>query len=158
LSDVISKRTIIGIGAGSAIIAIGVASLFLHFGIQTIEVDETLDLGDSTTYRFSAPEHTPQHLKIIGDTFAVVLASPADSLHVPITTYKKEVTFDWVHLADGESKINIQNTGNSELHITATFQTSADPLFITYDIMVIIAGLVIMGFSLGFSIRKPRGF
>ena len=154
----ISKRTAIGIGVGSAIIAISTVSLFLNFGIQTIEVDETLGLGESTTYRISAPEHTPQKMKITGDTFDVILESPADGLQVPLTTHKKEVTFDWVHLADGETRINIQNTGNSEIHVVATFQASTDPLRITYDIMVMITGLVIIGLSLGFSIRKPRGF
>ncbi len=154
----ISKRTAIGIGVGSAIIAISIASLFLNFGIQTIEVDETFGLGEATTYRISAPAHTPQKMKITGDTFDVRLESPADGLQVPLTTHKNEVTFDWVHLADGETRINIQNTGNSEIQVTATFQTSTDPLFITYDIMVIITGLVIIGLSLGFSIRKPRGF
>lgn len=154
----ITKRTVIGIGVGSAIIAIGLASLFLHFGIQTIEVDETFDLGESTTYRISAPEHTAQKMKITGESFDVGLQSPADGLQVPLTPHKKEVTFDWVHLADGETRINIQNTGNTEIHVVATFQTSTDPLFITYDIMVVISGMVIVGFSLGFSVRKPRGF
>jgi len=155
---VISKRTAIGIGVGSAIIAISTVSLFLNFGIQTIEVDETFGLGEKTTYRISAPEHTPQVMKITGDTFDVILESPADGLQIPLTTHKKEVNFSWVHLADGETRINIQNTGNSEIHVTGTFQASTDPLRITYDIMVMITGLVIIGLSLGFSIRKPRGF
>jgi len=155
---VISKRTAIGIGVGSAIIAISTVSLFLNFGIQTIGVDETLDLGEATTYRISAPEHTPQKMKITGETFDVILESPADGLQIPLTSHKKEVTFDWVHLADGETRINIQNTGNSEIHVVATFQASTNPLRITYDIMVMITGLVIIGLSLGFSIRKPRGF
>jgi len=155
---VITKRTAIGIVAGSAIVAIGIASLFLHFGIQTIPVDEPLGLGESTTFRFSAPQHTPQKMKITGDTFDVILETPADGLQVPLTSHKKEVTLDWVHLADGESRIYIENTGNTDVSLVATFQTSTDPLFITYDIMVIITGLVIIGFSMGFSIRKPRGF
>ena len=154
----ITKRTAIGIGVGSVIIAIGLASLFLHFGIQTIEVDETFDLGESTTYRISAPQHTPQHMTITGDTFDVRLESPPGGLQVPLSPHKNEVAFDWVHLADGETRINIQNTGNSELRVVATFQTSTDPLFVTYDIMVVISGVIIVGFSLGFSIRKPRGF
>jgi len=153
-----SKRTAIGIGVGSAIIAISTVSLFLNFGLQTIEVDETFGPGEATTYRISAPEHTEQFMKITGDTFDVRLESPADGLQIPLTPHKKEVNFSWVHLADGETRINIQNTGNSEIHVTGTFQTSTDPLFITYDIMVIITGLVIIGLSLGFSIRKPRGF
>lgn len=153
-----SKRTAIGISIGSIIVAIGIASLFLNFGIQVIKVDETFGLGESTSYRISAPENTPQRMKIIGDVFDVRLESPGDNNQIPLTTYKNEQTFDWIHMTDGESRIHIQNTGSSEIHVTATFQTSTDPIFITYDIMVIISGLVIMGFSLGFSIRKPKGF
>lgn len=154
----LSKRTIIGIGVGSAIIAIGIASIFTHFGIQTIDVDETFDLGEATTYRFTAPNHSPQSMKITADTFDLTLSSPGDGIQIPLKTHKKEVSIDWVHTMDGESRIDIQNTGDSELHVEATFQVSPDPIFITYDIMVIITGLVIMGFSLGLSVRKPRGF
>jgi len=155
---VISKRTIIGFIIGSAIIAIGIASIFTNLGIQTIEVDETFGLGESTSYHFVAPSDTPQTMIITGDTFDVKLQSPGTGLQVPLTSYKNSVTFDWVHLEDGDTRIELQNTGNSEMNVEATFQVSPDPIFITYDIMVIISGLVIMGFSLGFSVRKPRGF
>jgi len=154
----LGKRTIIGIGVGSVIIAIGIASIFTHFGIQTIDVDETFGLGEATTYRFTAPNHSPQSMKVTADTFDLKLSSPGDGIQIPLTIHKKELSIDWVHLMDGESRIDIQNTGDSELHVEATFQVSSDPLFITYDIMVIITGLVIMGFSLGLSVRKPRGF
>jgi len=33
-----------------------------------------------------------------------------------------------------------------------------DPLFLTYHILVIIAGIVVIGFSAAFTVRKPRGF
>jgi len=102
--------------------------------------------------------HTPQRMKITGDAFDVKLESPADGLQVPLTPHKKEVTFDWVHLADGDTRIEIQNTANSDLRVEATFQVTTDPILITYDIMVTIAGVVVIGFSLNFSIRKPRGF
>ncbi len=154
----ISKRTVIGIAVGSVIIAIAIASLITHFGIQTIQVDETFGLGESTSYSLNAPNHTPQTMSITGNTFNVTLSSPAEGLQIPLTTHKNEVTLNWVHLADGTSRIDIQNTGDSEIRVEATFQVSTDPIFITYDIMVIITGLVIMGLSLGFSIRKPRGF
>jgi len=154
----ISKRTVIGIAVGSVIVAIAIASLITHFGIQTIQVDETFGLGESTSYSLNAPNHTPQTMSITGNIFNVTLSSPGGGLHIPLTTLKNEVTFDWVHLADGHSIIDIQNTGDSEVRVEATFQVSTDPIFFTYDIMVIITGLVIMGLSLGFSIRKPRGF
>ena len=154
----LTKRTVIGIGVGSVIIALGLASLVIHIGIQTIEVDETFGVAEFTSYRLTAPEHTPQTMKITGDAFDVKLESPADGLQVPLTPHKKEVTFDWIHLADGDTRIEIQNTGQSDLHVEATFQVTTDPIFITYDIMVTIAGVVIIGFSLNLSTRKPRGF
>jgi len=155
---VATKRTVIGIGVGSVIIVIAIASFFLHLGIQTIEFNDTLDLGDSTSYRLMAPEHTPQNMRIVGEKFDLKLKSPGEGLQIPLKTHTKEVKLSWVHLADGETTINIQNTGNSELQISGTVQVSTDLLFITYDVMVAITGMVIIGISLGFSFRKPRGF
>ncbi len=65
---------------------------------------------------------------------------------------------DWVHLADGETKIKIQNTGDSELIITGVLIRSSDPIWFTYDLIVIISGVIIIGFSMGFTLRKPKGF
>jgi hypothetical protein len=163
---VISKRTIIGIGVGSAIIAIGIFSLISNLGIQTDKFHDTLDSGKSIPYGFYAPANTPQTITIIGDSFELRLQSPENGLQIKNEDGSPKLfkdagegeTFDWSHQADGESKIDIKNTGNSELQIIGIFQKSSEPIKITYDIMVIIAGLVIMGFSLGFSIRKPRGF
>ena len=58
----------------------------------------------------------------------------------------------------GENVIQIQNTGKSEFNISGTFELSRDPLFFTYHILVIIAGVVVIGLSAAFTVRKPRGF
>jgi len=44
------------------------------------------------------------------------------------------------------------------LEITGTLTRSSDPIWFTYDLMVIISGMVILGFSTGFTLRKPKGF
>ena len=154
----LSKRTLIGLVVGSIIIAIGGYSLFLHIGTITVNENYVLSVGDSTFYTIPAPAHTPQSMKIVGDAFDLSLQSPADGLQIPKTSYKKELTLDWVHLVDGETKIMIQNTGSSELQITGVLIRSADPIWFTYDMMVIISGIVIIGFSMGFTLRKPKGF
>jgi hypothetical protein len=97
-------------------------------------------------------------MKIVGDAFDLKLQSPADGLQIPTTSHKKEATIDWVHLADGESRIQIQNTGESELSITGELIRSSDPVWFTFDLMVITSGMVIIGFSMGFTLRKPKGF
>ena len=97
-------------------------------------------------------------MKIVGDSFDLKLESPAEGLQIPNTSYKKEKKLDWVHLEDGESKIQIQNTGNTDLEITGVLIRSSDPIWFTFDIMVITSGVVIIGFSMGFTMRKPKGF
>ena len=154
----LSKRTIIGLIVGSAIIAIGGYSLLLHIGMITINEDYVVGVGDSMSYTIPAPASTPQHMKIIGDTFDLKLQSPWDGLQIPITSHKKETTIDWTHLVDGETRVQIQNTGESELEITGILIRSSDPVWFTFDLMVITSGMVIIGFSMGFTLRKPKGF
>ena len=154
----LSKRTIIGLIVGSAIIAIGGYSLLLHIGMITINEDYVVVVGDSMSYTIPAPAHTPQHMMIVGDAFDLKLQSPGEGLQIPITSHKKEITIDWIHLVDGESRIQIQNTGESELEITGILIRSSDPVWFTFDLMVITSGMVIIGFSMGFTLRKPKGF
>jgi hypothetical protein len=155
----LAKRTIIGLIVGIAIIAIGGYSLILHIGTITINENYVVEVGGSTIYTIPAPNHTPQHMEITGDAFDLKFKSPSTGLQIPnMTSYKNELTLDWVHVADGETIIHIQNTGNSELEITGVLIRSSDPIWFTYDLMVIISGMVIIGFSMGFTLRKPKGF
>lgn len=153
-----SKKTIIGLIVGSVIIAIGAASIFTHIGVQEFNVNDSFPIGEKTTYRLNAPQNTNQRLDISGDTYDVTLSSPAEGLQIPRTSHKNQISLEWVHLADGESVIEIQNTGETELNVTGTVYHTPDPLFISYDILVIISGMIIIGFSAGFSLRKPKGF
>jgi len=165
----LSKRTIIGLVVGSVIIGIGGISLISHIGTITIHEDYVVGIGDSTFYTIPAPDHTPQHMEISGDAFDLKLESPSVGLQIPSPNSEKTVEsfkdrideplkLDWVHLEEGESKIHIQNTGNSELHITGELIRSSDPIWFNFDLMVITSGMVIIGFSMGFTLRKPKGF
>ena len=170
----LSKRTVIGLVVGSIIIAIGGYSLILHIGTITINENYVVALGDSTVYTIPAPAGTPQHMEIYGDTFDLKLHSPDVGLQIPpnsedpyapadhMESFKDRLetplTLDWVHLVDGETKIYIQNTGDTELTITGVLIRGSDPIMFTYDMMVIISGMVIIGFSMGFTLRKPKGF
>ena len=143
---------------GGVITAIGIYSLLMSFGLQTINVDETFDVGEKTTYTLMAPAHTEQLMNVTGDTFDLYLTSPPGGLQIPNTPHKNHVSLQWVHLEDGPSTLTLQNTGTSELKVVGIVKVSTDPIFFTYHVMVIIAGLVIIGFSAGFSVRKPKGF
>ena len=154
----LSSRTIIGIIVGSIIMGIGTYSLITSFGVQEIQVNDTYLAGESTTYQFTAPQHSKHFLNMTADSFDVNLRSPFGGLQIKDESFKKELSVGWVHLMDGQSTLKINNTGGSELKVWGYVTAELDPIQITYHLMVIIAGVVIIGFSAGFSIRKPKGF
>ena len=152
------KRTAIGIVVGSIIIAIGLYALVTSFGIQNVPVNETFATGETTTYQFDAPIHSKQYLNFTGTSFDLSLKSPRGGLQIQEQNYKNELSVEWVHLIDGRSTLKMTNTGDSDVIVQGTLQVLTDPIQFTYHIIVIIGGIVILGFSAGFSIRKPKGF
>ena len=155
----LATRTIIGIVVGSIIIGLGGFSIVNNLA-PTITNDSNFDIypGDSEILTITAPKDAPQYMMIVGDAFDVKLTSPGEGLNISNTSYKKELILDWTHTEDGETIILIQNTGSSDLEITANTNQTPDPFGITFDLMVMTSGVVILGFSLGFTLRKPKGF
>lgn len=153
----LSKFTIAGIGIGAVIIAIGAYALVTSIGLQTVMLDDKIDVTKSISYQFLAPKSSHQNFKVTGEKFHVKIQTPADGIQKD-EDFKNEITFDWYVLQEGTNTIKITNAGQTELHITGTFQKNTDPLLFTYHFMVITAGIVIIGFSAAFSVRKPKGF
>ena len=155
----LATRTIIGLVVGSLVIGLGAFALVNSLA-PTISMNENFVIspGDSEFFTIPAPKDAPQYMMIIGDSFDLKLTSPGDGLNISNTSYKKELVLDWTHTENGQTIIVIQNTGASELDITANTNQTPDPFGITFDFMVITSGVVILGFSLGFTLRKPKGF
>ncbi len=155
----LNKYTIIGLVAGCIISGIGVSSFTdsLLTPIEKMEFNDIFQPGEKTTFPFSAPKDSKHYLAIEGDSFIVKVKSP-DSDEIINQNFKNEADLSWISTVEGENIIFIENTGKTELIANGTLEKSRDPLFLTYHILVIIAGIVIIGFSAGFSVRKPRGF
>ena len=155
----LNKYTIVGLIAGGIISGLGVISMidFLANPVDVMEFDDDFGVGESTIFSFQAPENSFQMLTIIGDTFDVKILTSDEKNNID-NSYKNKADISWVNTIAGENVIKIQNTGNSELNAKGTLEKSRDPLFLTYHILVIIAGIVVIGFSAAFTVRKPRGF
>ncbi|MEW6043189.1 MAG: hypothetical protein AB1299_05470 [Thermoproteota archaeon] len=153
----LTKTTAIGIAVGAIIVAIGLYALVTSIGLQTIDFEEEIPVGDSITYQFVAPKSAHQYFNVTGESFHIKLQTPADGIQAD-EDFKKQISFDWYVLEEGTNRIEIQNTGQSELSVQGTFEKNTDPILFTYHIMVLTAGVVIIGFSAGFSVRKPKGF
>ena len=155
----LNKYTIIGLIVGGIIVTLGAASMInsLANPNEIRQTSDTFGIGDSDKIRFNAPANSFQTLIITGDTFDVKIFTPDEKNNIS-NSYKDKVTFSWTNTIYGENVIQIQNTGKSEFNISGTFELSRDPLFFTYHILVIIAGVVVIGLSAAFTVRKPRGF
>ena len=155
----LNKYTIVGLIAGGIISGLGVISMvdFLANPVDIMDFDDDFGIGESTTFVFQAPENSLQKLMITGSSFDVKVSIP-DNVAKFDNSYKNKADISWINTVSGENIIKIQNTGNSELNAKGTLEKSRDPLFLTYHILVIIAGIVVIGFSAAFTVRKPRGF
>ena len=155
----LNKYTIIGLIAGCIISGLGVISMidFLVNPVDIMDFDDDFGVGESTIFSFQAPENSVQKLMITGTSFDVKI-SIQDNVAKFDNSYKDKADISWVNTIAGENIIKIQNTGNSELNAKGTLEKSRDPLFFTYHILVVIAGIVVIGFSAAFTVRKPRGF
>ena len=121
------------------------------------EDSATFGIGDMDKIQFNAPENSFQSLTVTGDSFDIKITTPDSSNDVD-QSFKNKASFSWTTGTSGEITIIIQNTGNSEFTEDYRFELQRDPLFFTYSILVIVAGIVVIGFSAGFSARKPKGF
>jgi len=155
----LNKFTIIGLIIGSAISLLGVSSMVdsITNPNEVQEDSQTFGVGDMDKIQFNAPENSSQTITITGDSFDVKISTPDSSNNVD-ESFKGNAKLSWTSVTSGETIIVIQNTGQSEFTENYRFELERDPLFFTYSILVIIAGIVIIGFSAGFSAKKPKGF
>lgn len=154
----ITTKTVVGMVVGAAIIAIGAASFLLDIGLQDVVIDDTLEVGEKAAYRFSAAAGAQQSLLVEAELFEVELSSPGAGLQMPSAVHRERALLEWSHAEDGESIVGVHNTGPSEMRIVGAAQVTTDPIFFTYHVLVMISGVVIIGFSAAFSTRRPRGF
>ena len=93
---------------------------------------------------------------MVGDSARIDLTKPGE----PESDYvfKTNGDLSWKLADGGHNIVKVQNTGESDLNISGAFEVERDPIFFTYHILVITSGVVIIGFSAVFSVRKPRGF
>ena len=155
----LNKFTIVGLIIGSIISILGASSMAssLSSPSEIQEDSATFGIGDMDKIQFNAPENSFQSLTVTGDSFDIKITTPDSSNDVD-QSFKNKASFSWTTGTSGEITIIIQNTGNSEFTEDYRFELQRDPLFFTYSILVIIAGIVIIGFSAGFSAKKPKGF
>jgi len=153
----LTKKTAIGMGIGGLAIALGTYFMILTISSNAHQVSDVVDIGKNDVFQFDTQKHFHEQLNVTGNFFHIKLKSPSNGLQVD-NDFKKQISFDWYSLVDGQNFINITNTGDSILHVSGTLEATTNPLIFTSHLIVISSGVLIIGISAAFSIRKPRGF
>ena len=153
----LSKKSVLGIAIGSVAVILGTFFLIQDLMSNVHDVNDVVDTGKSDIFSFDALRHYHEFLNVTGNSFHVTLKSPQDGLQVN-RDFTKIVNFDWISLYNGKHFINITNTGDSILHVTGKLQAVTNPMIFTSHLIVISSGVLIIGISAVFSIRRPKGF
>ena len=153
----LTKRSAIGIGIGSVAVVLGTFFLLQTMISNSHDVNDPVDIGKSDVFQFDAQKHYHESLNVTGSSFHVKMKTPGTGLQVD-DDFKNQASFDWYSLENGKHFINITNTGGSVLHVTGKLQAITNPLIFTSHLIVISSGVLIIGISAVFSIRRPKGF
>ena len=152
-----TRKTAAGIGIGGFVIAIGVYFLLAGIISHAHQVNETVDIGKSDIFQFYAEKHFRETLNVTGNSFHVKLQSPGDGIQVN-DEFKNHINFTWYSLVSGQHTINITNTDGSILQVVGKLEATTNSFELMSHLIVITSGIIIVGISAAFSIRKPRGF
>ncbi len=153
----LSKKSLAGIAIGLVAIVLGTFSLLQTISSNAHDVNDIVDIGKSDVFQFEAEKHYHETLNVTGSSFHVLMKTPGEGLQVD-KDFQKEISFDWYSLVTGKHFINVTNTGGSTLHVVGKLEAVTNPLIFTSHLIVISSGVLIIGISAAFSIRKPKGF
>ncbi len=153
-----STRTIIGIAVGAVIVGVPLVSLVVDLTGGPLVISEEYGIGETASYSITGDEGATHSMTITADRFQLKLESPGEGFSIPSSEFEDFHSMEWVHQESGRTLIQIQNIGEDVMNIDATLEISEDPLWFAYRLVVITTGVIIIGLSLGFSVRKPRGF
>lgn len=153
----LTKRSAIGIGIGSVAVVLGTFFLLQAILVNTHDVSDVVDIGKSDVFQFDALKNYHESLNVTGSSFHIKMKTPSTGPQID-DDFKNKINLDWTSLENGRHFINITNTGGSILHVDGKLQAVTNPLIFTSHLVVISSGVLIIGISAVFSIRRPKGF
>ncbi len=137
------------VAAGIAFIVIGAASSIY----SNIAVDVPLD----NTVRPGAPDVITPEMNV-GDTASISVTGSKFNIKIEdperqVIRSESNVTsfsYDLTAQKAGEYRIEISNTGSSDLTISGHAQTKASPLGLSGALMLVVTGVIVIGLGLRF--------
>ena len=89
----LTRRTVIGIVVGAAIIGLATASMIIDLTGGPLEITETYRPGEATSYQISGDQGSMHTIRVTGERFEMELTAPGDDgLVIPQTQFSDEHT------------------------------------------------------------------
>lgn len=147
-----SKIFYAALAAGIAFIAIGAASGIYTNTAVDVPLDNTVRPGMPDIITPDMDVGSTASIMVTGSTFNVTIADP-DGQVIASESGVSSFNYDLTAQKAGEHRIEIVNTGDSDLAVSGHAQTKSSPLALTSTLMLMITGVILVGLSLRFRNR-----
>lgn len=147
-----SKIFYAALAAGIAFIAIGAASSIYTNTAVDVPLDNVVGPGMPDIITPNMNVGSTASIMVAGSTFNVTIMDP-DRQVIASANNAESFSYDLTAQKAGEHRIEIVNTGNSDLTVSGHAQTKSSPLGLTGALMLMITGVILVGLSLRFRNR-----
>lgn len=147
-----SKIFYAALAAGIAFIAIGAASSIYTNTAVDVPLDNVVGPGMPDIITPDMNVGSTASIMVTGSTFNVTIADP-DGQVIASESNTASFSYDLTAQKAGKHRIEIVNTGNSDLTVSGHAQTKSSPLGLTGALMLMITGVILVGLSLRFRNR-----
>lgn len=139
----------VAMAAGIAFIAIGATSSIYSNTAVNVPLDYTVTPGASDIITPDMNVGNAASIVVTGSTFDIKIEDPEGQVirsENNITSFR----YDLSAQKSGEYRIEIRNTGATDLMVTGHAQTKASPLGLSGALMLVVTGVIVIGLGLRF--------
>lgn len=147
-----SKIFYAALAAGIAFIVIGAASSIYSNMAVDVPLDYTVRPGTSDIITPEMNVGNTASIMLSGSTFNIKIQEP-DGQAIRSETNVTSFSYDLTAQKPGEYRIEIKNTGNTDLVVTGHAQTKSSPLGLSGALMLLVTGVILIGLCLRFRNR-----
>jgi len=147
-----SKFFYAGMAAGVAFIVIGVASSIYTNTVVNVPLDNTVRPGLSDIITPEMNVGSTASIMVSGSTFNITIADPDRQL-IRSESNITDFNYDLTAQKAGEYRIQIVNTGSTDLTVSGYTGTKSSPLGLSAALMLVVTGVIVIGLGMRFRSR-----
>lgn len=147
-----SKFFYSAMAAGVAFIVIGVASSIYTNTVVNVPLDNTVRPGLSDIITPEMNVGSTASIMVSGSTFNITIADPDRQL-IRSESNITDFNYDLTAQKAGEYRIQIVNTGSTDLTVSGYTGTKSSPLGLSAALMLVVTGVIVIGLGMRFRSR-----